>query len=273
MHLKNSAKARFILLSVFFIAYTMMASVVFAQQGRSDKLYLKNGSIINGRVTDFAPERPLKIKLADGVEMEYKWEQIDKIEFANDEPRVTNQADDEERERRRLYWRGSRGITLIGGTVLVRSTTISGVNKDWEAGIGGGFQGWAQTYFARQWAVISGLGINAYGSSDLRGYYLSTPILFRFVTNQLPDKLGVNFDFGFNNNFLISSGDASPKYSRWSRSLVLGVGVVIPVTKQFTLNTMLHSDFNIAGEPYASYAGIGVQMGVFYRFYTEPDDD
>lgn len=245
-----------------------------------DQIRLKNGSVIKGQILEFSPERPLKIRLTNGSEMEYLWAQIEKIELATE----NKEAAYTETKRAALGStpNGQSGQSSIGGAFALRTTAISGTSNDSHTGIGVSGSALLQTFFAPQIAIVTGLGVNTYGDRTRRVAYLNIPLLFRFVTNVRPDRVGVNFDGGFNNHIVLSTGSGSPidtnqfppvkLYSHFSRSLVLGAGVMIPVTKRWILNTMLHMDANWASTRYASYAGIGVQMGLFYKFDLNEND-
>ena len=60
---------------VFFISI-----VAFAQTQTRDVLYLKNGSVIKGAITEMNPNTGIKIKTADGSVFVYKMDEIVKTE-------------------------------------------------------------------------------------------------------------------------------------------------------------------------------------------------
>jgi len=64
----------FLSIAIFF------CSNVFAQQGQyQDVIYLKNGSVVKGMITEFAPTKSYTIKTADGSIFVFKVEEIEKI--------------------------------------------------------------------------------------------------------------------------------------------------------------------------------------------------
>ena len=52
---------------------------VQAQTEMVDVLYLKNGSIINGKITEMVPNQTIKIKTADGSLFVFKMEEVEKV--------------------------------------------------------------------------------------------------------------------------------------------------------------------------------------------------
>ena len=52
----------------------------FSQTNYIDILYLKNGSIIRGTITELSVNSQVKIKTTDGSLFVYKWEDVEKIE-------------------------------------------------------------------------------------------------------------------------------------------------------------------------------------------------
>ncbi len=66
-----------ILLALMSIA--LMAGSAFAQQKLQEVVYLKNGSIVRGVITEQVPEKSLKIQTADGSVFSYTMSEVEKI--------------------------------------------------------------------------------------------------------------------------------------------------------------------------------------------------
>ena len=67
-------KKSILLVSIFFISIC-----VFAQESK-DVIYLKNGSVIKGEITEMIPNQHVKIKTADGSLFVYSFNEIEKTE-------------------------------------------------------------------------------------------------------------------------------------------------------------------------------------------------
>lgn len=65
--------------SVLTMFLLIVSSVSFAQTELIDVLYLKNGSIIKGTITELVPNQTVKIRTADGSLFVFKMEEVDKV--------------------------------------------------------------------------------------------------------------------------------------------------------------------------------------------------
>jgi len=65
-------------LSILVTLIILFTATVFAQSSTGDVLYLKNGSIIRGQITELSPEN-VKIKTSDGSVFIYPMTEIEKI--------------------------------------------------------------------------------------------------------------------------------------------------------------------------------------------------
>lgn len=65
-------------ITVIFI-FVLFSSVLFAQQ-KEDVVYLKNGSVIKGQITEMIPDKHVKIETGGGSLFVYTFDKIEKIE-------------------------------------------------------------------------------------------------------------------------------------------------------------------------------------------------
>lgn len=77
-------------ITVIFI-FVLFSSVLFAQQ-KEDVVYLKNGSVIKGQITEMIPDKHIKIETNGGSSFVYTFAEIDKIEKQDiaGSPKVNN---------------------------------------------------------------------------------------------------------------------------------------------------------------------------------------
>ena len=75
----------------FIFIFILFSSVLFAQQ-KEDVVYLKNGSVIKGQITEMVPDKHIKIETKGGSLFVYTFEQIEKIEKEEiaSAPRINN---------------------------------------------------------------------------------------------------------------------------------------------------------------------------------------
>ena len=65
--------------ALVFITLLFLGSIAFAQKGKRDVIYLKNGSIINGQIISSLPSGQVKIKTKDNSLWVFEPSQIDSI--------------------------------------------------------------------------------------------------------------------------------------------------------------------------------------------------
>ncbi|MGM0407205.1 MAG: hypothetical protein ACQERU_04430 [Bacteroidota bacterium] len=63
----------------FIFIFVLISSALFAQN-KADVVYLKNGSIIKGQITEMIPDKHIKIETSGGSLFVYTFEEIEKIE-------------------------------------------------------------------------------------------------------------------------------------------------------------------------------------------------
>lgn len=66
--------------NLILILCMLTCSLSVSAQNKRDVLYLKNGSVIKGTVTEQVPGSHIKIKTADGNELQYPFSDVSKIE-------------------------------------------------------------------------------------------------------------------------------------------------------------------------------------------------
>lgn len=65
---------------VFAVVFMMLAMAMSVQaQSVKDVVYLKNGSVVYGNITEIKPNQNVKIKTSDGSIFVYEMSQVDKI--------------------------------------------------------------------------------------------------------------------------------------------------------------------------------------------------
>lgn len=63
----------------YIFIFVLISSALFAQD-KEDVVYLKNGSVIKGQITEMIPDKHVKIETSGGSLFVYKFEEIEKIE-------------------------------------------------------------------------------------------------------------------------------------------------------------------------------------------------
>ena len=68
---------RKILVMCMFMLGCMIS--VYAQSGQTETVYLKNGSIIKGKVIEMVPDKEIKVQTSDGSLFVYRMDEVDKV--------------------------------------------------------------------------------------------------------------------------------------------------------------------------------------------------
>lgn len=94
-------------------AMLITCSVVFAQTGTKDLVFLKNGSIIKGYVLEQIPDKTVKIQTSDGTIYVFQMSEVERIIKETGIPETTqsNALPQEQPE-------ALRGLTIVGGLLL-----------------------------------------------------------------------------------------------------------------------------------------------------------
>ncbi len=97
---------------ITLIVFTLISTIVLAQNNYQDIVYLKNGSVIRGVIIEQVPSKSLKIETADKSIFVYQMDEIEKI-TKEEKPvaKVDHRAPASEGEG---LQKGYRGITEIG---------------------------------------------------------------------------------------------------------------------------------------------------------------
>lgn len=103
---------------------------VFAQSGKQDCLYLKNGSIIRGEIIEQIPNKTIKIQTKDGNLFVYNYEDVEKITREYNKSRSSNydsnsneqyeasDADNEAADRTNYFNQTVKGVVSLSGQLM-----------------------------------------------------------------------------------------------------------------------------------------------------------
>lgn len=82
---------------ILFVCMFMLGCMVVAhaQSGQTETVYLKNGSIIKGKVIEMVPGKEIKVQTSDGSLFVYRVDEVDKVVKSGKENRTDNSGGNE----------------------------------------------------------------------------------------------------------------------------------------------------------------------------------
>jgi hypothetical protein len=105
---------------IFISIFVLISSVLFAQD-KEDIVYLKNGSVIKGQITEIVPDKHVKIEIYGGNVLVFTFAEIEKIEKVEVDGLSTVSNDNGQTEGQIFsdyYNQSSLGVALAGGGLL-----------------------------------------------------------------------------------------------------------------------------------------------------------
>ena len=217
-----------------------------AQNGYTEVVYLKNGSIIRGIVIEQVPNVSLKIKTADGSIFAYPMADVEKIVKEetvitrnNNYPASSYNANYyNERRQARKTLRGYKGFVDLG---YLFDVSDNNANK-FEISTTHGYQ--INNYFF----VGGGLALDCFTDRDA----VSIPVFANFRANFINKKITPFGDFKFG----YAAGDLEGAY------MSMAIGARFGLVKKMALNLRL--EYSLQGfddEYYYYYGGYYIESG------------
>jgi len=261
---------------LFLLAFIAVSATLSAQQ--TNKIYLKNGSEINGVILEQVPGKSIKIKTRDGSVFVYDMSEVDHIGQSEQSP--TSGSDLQQQKHRGLDLTIGVGPTFGlqkgGGTAFMADLEVGKkFSKNVYAGLGGGvITGGGQTNFPvfaafRYYAPLENSKLTPMFS--LRGgyeFYESTigdnsgcPFVEVMPGVQFPLSPSIDANFGL--GYMASFSDGNMGHSLGIR---LGFGI-----HNSTGGTHKKAETRQSGLQYE--IGGTVMIGQRYRYDDGSDDD
>lgn len=226
-------------ISIIFSILLILTSTTLAQDdGYQDVVYLKNGSIIRGMITEQVPGKSVKIKTADGNVFVFSFEEIDKItkdkqqpvyneiesyyfDYTvgypfNSYPETTQRSIDELRKQADItrfpfaggfsvYWPLRNNQTMVGPSFF---GTFEGFSRQVSQGISSGtLNFWVIQFGASlQHYFTSNIGDGLFGRFDLGLAFPTIEIKSGNTTTTYEGDTGFAFLSGLGYSWPVSSG-------------------------------------------------------------------
>ena len=192
------------------IAFLFVTIFSFAQSNLQDVVYLKNGSIIRGVITELSPNQPVKIETADRNVFVFQWEEIERI---TKEPSPNQRSVTASRNSTGLQ-RGYKGIaelgSMAGDGVGAKVLIINGYqfNPHFSLGIGTGlmvYEGWVGIPLFADFRVnfidkrvspyfSAGIGYNIVGDGLGTLINLTPGVTFKVGRNKNAINVGLGYE-------------------------------------------------------------------------------
>ena len=188
---------------------------VYAQSGQTETVYLKNGSIIKGKVIEMVPDKEIKVQTSDGSLFVYRMDEVDKVVKESSKKESKNVVDSFKFpvDASAYDLQGFRGMVefaYIAGSFDAPELTLSlgyQFNPYFFAGIGTGIHYYVQ-------------GVNTPlipFFADLRGNFLEGPVV-PFIGLKLGYSCSI--DDGFYGEGFYAAPSAGVKFMLGNRSAI-----------------------------------------------------
>jgi len=195
-----------------FILFVFITTLAFAQNKKNrDVIYLKNGSVIRGRIIEQVPDKSVKIETANRNVFVYKTNEIKKIIFESPKSNFRLFSDSASHRGYKAIIETGYGIGLgDNGLGRVNLNIINGYqfNPYFSMGFGTGLR----YYFDSQSVLIPFF-------ADFRGYFMNSKKFSPYVS------LDIGYSFDATNNFEGVGVLVNPS-----------VGAAYKISDQFILN-------------------------------------
>jgi len=198
--------------SLILLSFAILLSeIVYAQDKNYDYTYLKNGSMIKGRIIELVPSGIVKIRMVDGSIFVYDMAEVEKLVFHTEDADFSNPKT-----------QTARGNLSIGGSLLYDHTFSNGINTslvnltssfgwfvadNFLLGLDVSYQGQTYTFntfngyyfgYETQWDWLLSVGptFEIYFGSGLDKPFMS--VFYLFSTNQYESSQALGFGLGYN---------------------------------------------------------------------------